>query len=54
VASAPYLSKSSNGDTVLPLDLDIFFPSLSRMRSFTRTFLYGDFPMIKVEMAISE
>src|SRR5690606_8880428 len=37
--SAPYLSNNSNGSTVFPLDLDIFLPSLSRIKSFTSTFL---------------
>src|SRR5690554_4959815 len=52
--SAPYLSNKSNGSTVFPLDLDIFLPSLSRTRSLTRTFLYGDFPVTNVDIAISE
>ncbi len=52
--SAPYLSNKSNGFTVLPLDLDIFLPSLSNIKSLTKTFLYGDFPVTKVEIAINE
>ena len=54
VASAPYLSSISNGSTVLPTCLDIFFPFLSRIRSLTSTFLYGDCPLTKVAIAMRE
>src|SRR5215468_7215268 len=37
--SAPYLPITSNGSTVLPRLLDIFWPVLSRIRSLQMTFL---------------
>ncbi len=37
MASAPCSSTASQGSTVFPLDLDIFWPSASRIRSFTTT-----------------
>ena len=40
-ASTPNLSICSNGSTILPIDLDIFFPSLSSKCPRQITFLYG-------------
>ena len=53
-ASDPYFSNISNGLTVFPFDFDIFFPFLSRIRSFTSTFLYGDCPFRNVDIAMRE
>ena len=47
-------SSISNGSTVLPRCLLIFFPFLSRMRSLTSTFLYGARFLMNVEIAMSE
>ena len=52
--SVPYLSIIIQGSAVLPLDLDIFCPCLSRMRSFTSTCLNAGSPNNKVDIAKSE
>ena len=54
MTSAPYLLIISNGSTVFPTCLDIFLPFASRIRSLTRTFLYGALSIINVEIAINE
>ncbi len=53
-ASTPNLSITSHGSTVLPLDFDIFCPSLSKTKSLTSTCLKQDSPDTKVEIAMSE
>src|SRR5262249_35067186 len=53
-ASAPSLSSSSHGFTVLPLCFDIFWPAASSTRSFTTTERYGAFFVTATEMARSE
>jgi len=50
VASAPYLSITSNGSTVLPRDLLILTPFLSSINSFTIIFKNAGFPKIADEI----
>jgi hypothetical protein len=40
-ASVPYLLMMASGSTTLPFDLDIFWPSASRMRAWMYTWRNG-------------
>ena len=42
-----------NGSTILPRDLLIFFPSASKSKSLTKTFLKGLQPLTKVEITFN-
>src|SRR5690606_12315908 len=53
-ASDPCSAIASQGFTTFPFDFDIFWPSASRMRSFTITFRYAGPRPSSVEIAMSE